>query len=133
MASLCVSTGISTRPAQGFHRSSGCARAQVSTTNVLNLKQLPSKLSQIPFYFRFKNTARLQKRQKLFIASASNSNPSGDSNKEKSSGIKTSDTAQGPPFLTILAGVLVFVLIGWIFGSIIMWLIGLVVKVPPSN
>ncbi len=69
----------------------------------------------------------------MFIASASNSNPSGDSNKEKSSGIKTSDTAQGPPFLTILAGVLVFVLIGWIFGSIIMWLIGLVVKVPPSN
>nr|XP_023916513.1 uncharacterized protein LOC112028088 [Quercus suber] len=130
MASLSASASASLL---GFRSPSGSGRAQISTTDVLNLKQFASKVSPIPSCFRFKNTARLQKRQRLVVASASNSIPSGDSNKEKSSGIKTSDAPQRPPFLTVLAGFLVFLLVSWIVGSIILWLIGIIVKVPPSK
>ncbi|KAK4591601.1 hypothetical protein RGQ29_016144 [Quercus rubra] len=132
MASLSASSSL-----LGFRSpsgsGSGSGRAQISTTDVLNLKQFASKVSPIPSCFRFKNTARLQKRPRLVVASALNSNPSADSNKEKSSGIKTSDAPQGPPFLTVLAGFLVFLLVSWIVGSIILWLIGIIVKVPPSK
>ncbi|KAL5762826.1 hypothetical protein ACOSP7_019090 [Xanthoceras sorbifolium] len=80
---------------------------------------------------RFKNTARLQIRQRLFTALASNSNPTGDrgdSVQDKSDETKTSDAPQGPPFLTILAGFLVFYLVCWFVGSTVMWLVGLIVK-----
>uniref|UniRef100_A0A7N2R273 Uncharacterized protein n=1 Tax=Quercus lobata TaxID=97700 RepID=A0A7N2R273_QUELO len=134
MASLSASVSASAS-LLGFRSpsGSGSGRAQISTTDVLNLKQFASKVSPIPSCFRFKNAARLQKRQRLVVASASNSIPSGDSNKEKSSGIKTTDAPQGPPFLTVLAGFLVFLLVSWIVGSIILWLIGIIVKVPPSK
>ncbi|KAM3686395.1 hypothetical protein ACJW31_11G195900 [Castanea mollissima] len=128
MASLSASASL-----LGFHSPSGSGRAQVSTTNVLNLKKFASKVSPIPSCFRFKNTAKLQKRQRLVVASASNSIPSGDSNNENTSGIKKSDAPQGPPFFTVLAGFLVFLLVSWIVGSIILWLIGIIVKVPPSK
>lgn len=85
-------------------------------------------------FFRFKsnNTVRLQARQRLFTVFASNSNPSrGDSPQEKSD-TKATDAGQGPPFLTILAGFVVFVLVCWIVGSIVMWLIGLIVRLLTS-
>ncbi|XP_052302844.1 uncharacterized protein LOC112326267 isoform X1 [Populus trichocarpa] len=83
---------------------------------------------------RFRNAARLQLRTRLYTVFASNSSPSdGDSSEEKSGGTISSDDAQGPPFLTILAGFLVFSLLCWVFGSIIMWLFGLIVKVPLSK
>ncbi|KAI9169387.1 hypothetical protein LWI28_011541 [Acer negundo] len=91
--------------------------------------QLPSNLR-----LRFKNTARLQIRQGLFTALASNSNPSGaegDSVQYKSDETKTGDAPQGPPFLTILAGLLVFFLFSWILGSTIIWLTGLFVSLFP--
>lgn len=77
---------------------------------------------------------RLQVKQRLFTTFASNSNPSGgDFLSGKSIGTKASDADQGPPFLTILAGFLVFLLVCWIVGSIVLWLIGLIVKLPPSK
>ncbi|KAK3169134.1 hypothetical protein Dsin_000021 [Dipteronia sinensis] len=91
---------------------------------------------QLPSNLRFKNTARLQIRQRLFTALASNSNPSGaegDSAQDKSDESKSSDAPQGPPFLTILAGLLVFFLVCWIVGSTIIWLTGLFVKLFPSK
>uniref|UniRef100_A0A2P2QRI0 Uncharacterized protein n=1 Tax=Rhizophora mucronata TaxID=61149 RepID=A0A2P2QRI0_RHIMU len=64
--------------------------------------------------------------QRILTAFASNSNPSGGSER-----ITKSDGAQGPPFLTIVAGFLVFLLVCWALGSIVTWLYGLIVKVPP--
>lgn len=85
------------------------------------------------FSFRFKNAITLQIRRRLLVAFASNSNPSsGDSIQDKSDG-NTSDAARGPPFLTILAGFLVLFTVFWVFGSVIMWLFGLIVKSPPAN
>lgn len=76
---------------------------------------------------RFKNTVRLQIRQRPFSAFASNSNPSGeDSLQQKPDETKTTDAGQGPPFLTILAGLLVFLLICWVVGSLVLWLVGLI-------
>ncbi|CAA2967217.1 Hypothetical predicted protein [Olea europaea subsp. europaea] len=49
--------------------------------------------------FRFKNEGRLQLRPRLHPLFASNDNPS-----EGSDETKRADSAQGPPFLTILAG-----------------------------
>lgn len=33
---------------------------------------------------------------------------------------------QGPPLLTILAGLLVFLLFCWIIGSLVMWILGFI-------
>ncbi|KAL6645415.1 hypothetical protein ACP70R_017023 [Stipagrostis hirtigluma subsp. patula] len=35
------------------------------------------------------------------------------------------DSSDGPPVLTILAGVIVFLLVLWVIGSIIIWIVGL--------
>ncbi|KAL6589723.1 hypothetical protein ACP70R_050248 [Stipagrostis hirtigluma subsp. patula] len=35
------------------------------------------------------------------------------------------DSSDGPPVLTILAGVIVFLLVLWVLGSIITWIVGL--------
>ncbi|THG01828.1 hypothetical protein TEA_006174 [Camellia sinensis var. sinensis] len=86
------------------------------------------------FLIRFKNAVRLQVRQSLFSVFASNANPSDqDPLTEKSGGIKTNDAGQGPPLPTILAGLVVFFLIFWIIGSILTWLISLIVRFPPSE
>lgn len=84
---------------------------------------------------RIKGELGWQTGQRVFVAYASNSNPSdGDSIEEKSDG-NTSDAAaaQGPPFLTILAGFLLFFLVIWIVGSIITWLIGLIVNLASTK
>ncbi|KAF5764607.1 hypothetical protein HanRHA438_Chr15g0706391 [Helianthus annuus] len=49
--------------------------------------------------------------------------PAGESNEAITDG--DTSNAQGPPFLTILAGIAVFVLVAWVVGSILSWLIGL--------
>ncbi|GAV77611.1 hypothetical protein CFOL_v3_21082 [Cephalotus follicularis] len=119
MRSLCAAA-----PSQGvlgFHRPS-----QIPTISVL---MLTPRVPPTPFNIRLRNAIKPQVRQLLITAFASNSNPSGrDSLKEEFDGIKTSDTAQGPPFLTILAGLLVFSLVCWIAGSVTVWLIGLIVR-----
>ncbi|KAL7126051.1 hypothetical protein ABFS83_14G159400 [Erythranthe nasuta] len=77
--------------------------------------------------FRFQNEGRVQVKNRWAAVFASNTNPSDES--------KTSDeaaaAAPGPPLLTILAGLVVFLIICWFVGSIAMWLIGLIVNPPP--
>lgn len=80
------------------------------------------------FAFRLNNGFRLRRRQRLSVAFASNADgPAGRELKQEKS------DAQGPPFLTILAGLLVFALVFWLLGSILTWLFGLIVKSPPSK
>lgn len=46
------------------------------------------------------------------------------------SGESDSDAAGegGPPFLTIVAGFVVFLVVTWIFGSVLVWLIGQILR-----
>ncbi|GAA0171024.1 hypothetical protein LIER_25159 [Lithospermum erythrorhizon] len=80
---------------------------------------------------RFKNGERLQVSSKLdknVIFASSNNPPEGSDIVEK----MENSTAKGPPFLTILAGLLVFAAVCWVLGSIVMWLIGLVINLSPK-
>ncbi|KGN45172.1 uncharacterized protein LOC101220885 [Cucumis sativus] len=96
---------------------------------------LPSYIASIQFHsnaspfpsFRYrKNIIGLELRQRSIAASKSTD---GNSIKEENSSSKaSSDDAQGPPFLTILAGFFVLSLILWIFSSAVTSLLGLVVK-----
>lgn len=85
--------------------------------------------------FRFKKSVlKLQIRERWQAVSASKSNPpDGDSIKDKLGGVKRDGAPQGPPFLTILAGLVVLFLVFWIIGSILMWLISLFVSFPPPK
>ena len=79
--------------------------------------------------FRFNNGLRLRARQRLAVvvfASHIDGSVGGDSKKEKSD-------AQGPPFLTILAGLVGFLLVFWLLKSIVMFLFGLIIKSPPPK
>ncbi|PON81160.1 hypothetical protein TorRG33x02_230440 [Trema orientale] len=118
---------LSSPPSQAiprFHRPNGVPRSPPKLTQDLSLNSLG---------FRIKGALSRQAGQNRFVAYASNSNPSGqDSIQEKSDG-KESDAAQGPPFLTILAGLLVFFVVFWIIGSIVIWLISLIANLPPST
>ena len=48
------------------------------------------------------------------------------STKQSSSRGDSSSSPDGPPVLTILAGVIVFLLVLWVIGSILTWIVGLV-------
>ncbi|KAL4563686.1 hypothetical protein LXL04_027731 [Taraxacum kok-saghyz] len=73
--------------------------------------------------FRFTNVAKLVTKRRLTLVNAL---PSEEPIKKKEA-ITNSDTgnAQGPPFLTILAGIIVFALLLWVIGSIVSWVFGL--------
>ncbi|CAN6296678.1 unnamed protein product [Urochloa humidicola] len=45
--------------------------------------------------------------------------------KQSSSSDDSSSSPDGPPVLTILAGVIVFLLVLWVIGSIVTWVVGL--------
>ncbi|KAL7083511.1 hypothetical protein ACP275_14G167800 [Erythranthe tilingii] len=79
--------------------------------------------------FRFQNEGRVQVKNRWAPVLASNTNPSEESNDSKTS--DEAAAAPGPPLLTILAGLVVFLIICWFVGSIAMWLIGLIVNPPP--
>ncbi|KVH89358.1 hypothetical protein Ccrd_008651 [Cynara cardunculus var. scolymus] len=106
-----VSLWCSARPAQpiklGFHQNPSCSIGSSSLNH---------------YTCRFKNAAKLLTGRRLSLVHASNK--SSEEPVEAISGGSTS-TAQGPPFLTILAGIVVFALVLWLFGSLISWLIGL--------
>lgn len=74
---------------------------------------------------RFKNGAKLMTKRKLPLLHASNK--SSEEPIGKTEAITSSDTgnAQGPPFLTILAGIVVFALLLWVVGSLVSWVFGL--------
>ncbi|PAN51798.1 hypothetical protein PAHAL_9G621400 [Panicum hallii] len=48
------------------------------------------------------------------------------STKQSNSSGDSSSSPDGPPVLTILAGVIVFLLVLWVTGSIVTWIVGLV-------
>ena len=75
--------------------------------------------------FRFSKELYLQEKKRRGRVSASNTNP-----EKKADDTKSSDGASSPPFLTILAGLLVFLFISWIIGSVVMWIIGFVLHPP---
>ncbi|WCJ19022.1 hypothetical protein M5689_001333 [Euphorbia peplus] len=105
--------------------------------------QLPSTINpntcsfpQFPSTCRLKNVVEYRTRERLIVtcASSSKSNLSGgESSKDKSGGISSDAEAKGPPFLTIVAGLVVFFCIIWVFGSIIMWLLGPILKLASSK
>lgn len=75
----------------------------------------------------------LQLKQRLAPVFSTNSkSPEGDSVAKKPDDGKPKEesSGRGPPFLTILAGFIVLFLIVKVFGSIITWLVGLIVNVP---
>ncbi|KZV47224.1 hypothetical protein F511_07647 [Dorcoceras hygrometricum] len=85
---------------------------------------LPARFTSIAHVnFRLKNDARINVLERWCPILASKTNPP-----EESNIAKTSDTAQGPPFLTILAGFVVFLGIVWILRSFVMWLFGFIVR-----
>lgn len=87
--------------------------------------------NQFPMYLihtsRLWNQQRMEKRAQIVFASESNPGDSAQDEKKTSS-----RSGDGPPFLTILAGLAVLMLIVWIVGSILMWLVGLIVHTPSS-
>ncbi|KAH6813038.1 hypothetical protein C2S51_022056 [Perilla frutescens var. frutescens] len=76
---------------------------------------------------RFEKELKVQVKKRWSPVSASNTNPS-----KKSDDTKSSDDASGPPLLTILAGLVVFLFVCWILGSVVMWIIGLILRPPPQ-
>ncbi|KAL1540024.1 hypothetical protein AAHA92_24439 [Salvia divinorum] len=74
---------------------------------------------------RFSKELYLQEKKRRSRVSASNTNPG-----KKTDDTESSDGASSPPFLTILAGLLIFLFISWIIGSVVMWIIGFVLHPP---
>lgn len=79
------------------------------------------------FSLRFKNNVRLLLKQRLHPVYASNGSSEG------SEVTKSSEVAKGPPILTILAGLLVFLAVFWVIGSFVTWLISLIFQMPSSK
>jgi len=74
---------------------------------------------------------KLQINQKLLTVSATNPNSGGGKSSNEGSDVtETGNPSQGPPLLTILAGLFVFFLVGWVIGSVVVWLLSLIVNVP---
>ncbi|KAM0872126.1 hypothetical protein ACQ4PT_038940 [Festuca glaucescens] len=75
----------------------------------------------------FENTSRLRTEhlKKALFASETDS-PSTGSSKRTSPSDDTSSSPDGPPVLTILAGIIVFFLVFWVIGSIFTSIVGLV-------
>ncbi|XP_022145635.1 uncharacterized protein LOC111015032 [Momordica charantia] len=107
-----------------------CSRRSSSNRRALLPSIVGVKLHSSGFpvpSFRFRHTKGLELSQRSFSITASNSSD-GNSIKEEATG-----DAQGPPFLTILAGFFVFSLIIWMISSAFTSLIGLVVKLIPAK
>ncbi|XP_057458995.1 uncharacterized protein LOC130749638 [Lotus japonicus] len=130
MASLSLSLSLSLLPARsqspplilGFS-----STPQIHSTPILKLSPSSSTL-------RCKVSRRLQINQKLWSVPATNPNSVGGKSPNEGSDVKeTSNAGQGPPFLTILAGLAVFLLITWFIGSIVVWLLSLIVNLPPPK
>ncbi|XP_058723140.1 uncharacterized protein LOC131594954 [Vicia villosa] len=75
---------------------------------------------------------RLQINQKKLSVSAVNSNSS-DGKASNENVKESSNVSKGPPLLTILFGLLVFYIAVRVIGFIVMWLVSLIVNVPPPK
>ncbi|CAK9310312.1 unnamed protein product [Citrullus colocynthis] len=107
-----------------------------SRPSLIHRAVLPSSIAGIQFHsnaspfpsFRYRNSRGLELRQRSLSITASNSSDGNSIIKEEDGSSKATNDAQGPPFLTILAGIFVFSLVLWIFSSAVTSVIGLVVK-----
>ncbi|KAL5210218.1 hypothetical protein ABZP36_005841 [Zizania latifolia] len=72
------------------------------------------------------NSICLQTEHQKLALFASETDPPITGAKQSSSSDDNSSSSDGPPILTILAGIIVFLLVFWVIGSIITWIAGLV-------
>ncbi|CAL9094908.1 unnamed protein product [Musa textilis] len=80
--------------------------------------------------FRLENAPNFDLNRRVAIVFASDSSNTEPTANEKVD--NSSNVGDGPPLPTILAGVVVFLLFCWAVGSIVLWLVGLIVN-PPSS
>nr|GEW66718.1 uncharacterized protein [Tanacetum cinerariifolium] len=111
--SLCLSSAPNLPNKLGFHQTPNL----LPSSSSLNLH--PTSI------LRFKNAAKLMTRRRLPLVHVSNKPSQEPIGKGEATTSSDASTAQGPPFLTILAGIVVFGFILWVIGSIVSWLIGL--------
>ncbi|KAL8555532.1 hypothetical protein ACS0TY_003368 [Phlomoides rotata] len=108
--------GVRRRPSVGLHAPS-----------LISIAPRPH-ISKTHLHLRFGREVTVQVKNRWSPVFASNSHPSDGSN-EKS----VSDAYSGPPLLTIVAGMIVFLFLGWVIVSIMTWLIALIFNPPPLN
>ncbi|XP_028774340.1 uncharacterized protein LOC114731362 [Neltuma alba] len=102
-------------------------RALIPTIDAI---KLCTRASSVSSRLRFDGLTRSQISQRHVRVSAANSaSGSGNGKTPNEEGEKTSNSSEGPPLLTILAGALAFLFFCWLIGSTVMWLIGLIVSV----
>ncbi|KEH38168.1 hypothetical protein MtrunA17_Chr2g0308801 [Medicago truncatula] len=116
----------------GFSSLSSPARSQYLNIGFPSKPQfLPTATLNFSPTFRCIGSRKLQINRKLLTVSATNPNSGGGKSSNEGSDVKeTGNASQGPPLLTILAGLFVFFLVGWVIGSVVVWLISLIVNVP---
>ncbi|KAK9122656.1 hypothetical protein Sjap_012258 [Stephania japonica] len=120
MATLSASSSISTTFISGFQTS----KPKIPTISVSNSCKRVLQSALLSFRYGCDGKAQLREQRAFKVFAKSTK---GDVNGEN----EGSDGGQGPPLLTILAGFLVFFFILWVIVSIVMWLVGLIVNVPP--
>ncbi|KAI4333207.1 hypothetical protein L6164_018044 [Bauhinia variegata] len=107
------------------------SRAEIPTIDVVKVSPGASPASSKP---RFRGIPSLQIKRRSLIVSATDSNSKGEKPSINGTNDKeTSNTGQGPPLLTILAGLFVLFLFGWILWFIVSWLIGLIFNLSPPK
>ncbi|TVU48523.1 hypothetical protein EJB05_08161 [Eragrostis curvula] len=77
-------------------------------------------------FYGFESAVSLRmerKKQAVFASDRDSPNPI---SKQSSSSDDNSSSSTGPPVLTILAGVIVFLLVIWVAGSFLTWIVSLV-------
>ncbi|QHN97107.1 hypothetical protein S83_063383 [Arachis hypogaea] len=134
MASLTLSVSAATATTQSQLTLLRFHRRFPSTHSIPLLKLTPLITPSSSFGCKGFKT-RLQINQRPLTICATNPNSSGKQlpNEGSNSNSKeTSNAGQGPPLLTILAGLFVFFIVCWVIGSIIMWLVSLIVNLSPK-
>eukprot|EP00262_Sarcandra_glabra_P001718 TRINITY_DN11854_c0_g2_i1.p1 TRINITY_DN11854_c0_g2~~TRINITY_DN11854_c0_g2_i1.p1 ORF type:complete len:141 (-),score=9.39 TRINITY_DN11854_c0_g2_i1:85-465(-) len=111
----------------------GCKRPKIKDeSHSISVFSSHTRIPSTDSRFRLGHAVRLNTRPGLAIVFALNAKSSEqDSPKENvEDGEAETGEGQGPPLLTILAGFIVFLLVCLAVGSIISWLISLIVNVP---
>ncbi|KAI9104162.1 hypothetical protein K1719_022998 [Acacia pycnantha] len=102
-------------------------RAMIPTIDSI---KLCSRASSVSSRLRIDGLTKSQISERHVRVSATNSASGSGNGKTPNEEVeKTSNSSEGPPLLTILAGVLVFLFFCLLIGSFIMWLISLIVSI----
>ncbi|KAK4253645.1 hypothetical protein QN277_010293 [Acacia crassicarpa] len=91
--------------------------------------KLCSRASSVSSRLRIDGLTKSQISERHVRVSATNSASGSGNGKTPNEVEKTSNSSEGPPLLTILAGVSVFLFFCWLIGSFVMWLISLIVSI----